>query len=73
MASGVTRFGHEVLAVPALHRDGRRISIEFTVVLVRDDDNEIAGVAAVVRDVTARWEREKELQERIAGLEQRQA
>ena len=70
IASGVTRYGHEVLAVPALHKDGSRISIEFTVVLVRDPTGEVAGVAAVIRDVTARWERERELRERLDRLEQ---
>jgi PAS domain S-box-containing protein len=70
MASGVTRYGHEVLAVPALRKDGSRISIEFTVVLVRDPEGEIAGVAAVIRDVTARWQAEQALRERLEQLEQ---
>jgi PAS domain S-box-containing protein len=59
MASGVTRYGQELLAVPATRKDGARISIEFSLALLRDDDGTIAGAAAVVRDVTARWERER--------------
>lgn len=69
MATGVTQYGHEVLAVPAVRRDGSRISIEFTVVLVRDPAGKVMGVAAVVREVTARWEREKALLDRLAELE----
>jgi PAS domain S-box-containing protein len=69
MASGVTRYGDEVLAVPALRRDGRRISIEFTVLLVRDDAGDLIGTAALIRDVTARWEKERELKKRLAELE----
>ncbi len=70
MATGETRYGHEVLAVPAQHRNGARISVEFTVVLVRDEAGTVAGVAAVLRDVTARWLRVKELEERLARLEE---
>jgi PAS domain S-box-containing protein len=59
MKTGVTRYGSELLAVPALRKDGTRISIEFTVVLIRGEDGELAGIAALIRDVTARWQREK--------------
>jgi hypothetical protein len=33
MATGVTRYGREVLAVPALRKDGTRMSLEFTIIL----------------------------------------
>ena len=59
MASGATRYGHELLAVPAIRKDGRRISLEFSIALLRDDRGELAGAAAIIRDVTARWEREQ--------------
>ena len=58
MSTGVTRYGQELLAVPAVRKDATRMSIEFSLALLRDDDGTIAGVAAIVRDVTARWERE---------------
>ena len=58
MSTGVTRYGQELLAVPAVRKDGTRMSIEFSLALLRDDDGTIAGAAAIVRDVTARWERE---------------
>src|SRR5512141_423211 len=69
MASGVTKYGRDPLAVPAMRKDGSRISIEFNVVLVRDDSGELAGVAAMVQDVTARWQKQKELNARLAALE----
>jgi PAS domain S-box-containing protein len=59
MSTGVTRYGHELLAVPAIRKDGRRISLEFSIVLLRNDAGELAGAAAIIRDVTARWERER--------------
>jgi PAS domain S-box-containing protein len=69
MASGVTKYGRDPLAVPAMRKDGSRISIEFNVVLVRADSGELAGVAAMVQDVTARWQKQKELNARLAALE----
>jgi PAS domain S-box-containing protein len=71
MASGVTKYGRDPLAVPAVRKDGSRISIEFNVVLVRADSGELAGVAATVQDVTARWQKQKELNARLAALEAR--
>lgn len=59
MATGVTRYGTELLAVPAIRKDGRRISLEFSIALLRDDSGALAGAAAIIRDVTARWEREQ--------------
>jgi PAS domain S-box-containing protein len=69
MKTGVTKYGHQVLAVPALTKDGRRISIEFNVALLRDDSGQVSGVAATIADVTARWEKEKALRARLAELE----
>lgn len=69
MATGVTKYGRDMLAVPGVRKDGARISLEFTVVLVRNADGQPLGTAAVMRDVTARWEREKALKERLAALE----
>ena len=59
MSSGVTRYGQQLLAVPAIRKDGRRISIEFSIVLVRDPAGQLTGAAAIIRDVTARWERDR--------------
>jgi PAS domain S-box-containing protein len=69
MASGSTRYAQDLLAVPALRRDGARISVEFTVTLVRGEKGEILGTGAVIREVTARRQREKALRERLAALE----
>ncbi len=73
MASGVTRYGKDLLAVPGLKKDGTRISLEFTITLIRDQDGETLGTAAILRDVTARFQREKEMKKRLADLESRVA
>lgn len=69
MLNGVTKYGSETLSVPAVTKDGERISIEFTINLLRDGDGKVLGPVAVVRDVTARWVREKEMRQRLAFLE----
>ena len=69
MLDGVTKYGSETLSVPAVTKDGERISIEFTINLLRDGDGKIVGPVAVLRDVTAKWVREKELRQRLAFLE----
>lgn len=71
MESGSTRYGQELLAVPATRKDGARISIEFSIVLLRSPDGVVLGLAAFIRDVTARWLKEKELKDRLAALEKR--
>jgi PAS domain S-box-containing protein len=69
MQTGITKYGRDALAVPALRKDGSRISIEFTIVLVRSAEGGVIGAAAIVQDVTARWERDKALRARLAALE----
>jgi PAS domain S-box-containing protein len=69
MKTGVTRYATDTLAVPALRKDGATISIEFTIQLLRDASGAITGPVAMVRDVTARFQREKELRARVKELE----
>jgi PAS domain S-box-containing protein len=69
MASGVTKYGRDALAVPATNKDGSRISIEFNIVLLRAPTGELLGAAAMVQDVTARWQQQKEMRARLAALE----
>ena len=69
MKTGFTRYGEgQLLAVPALHKDGRQISIEFSIQLLKDPDGQIKWVVAVIRDVTERYIREKNLQARLKGI-----
>lgn len=69
MATGETKYGDTLLGVPATHRDGSRLSIEFSVALLRDEAGGIAGISAVMRDVTERRASEKALRSRLAELE----
>ena len=69
MLDGVTKYGTETLSVPAVTKGGERISIEFTINLLRDGEGKVLGPVAVIRNVTARWIREKEMRLRLAFLE----
>ena len=69
MASGQTRYGNDVLRVPALHKDGHSISIAFTVALLLSADNKPMAIAAVMRDETSRFAEDRILRKRLAELE----
>jgi PAS domain S-box-containing protein len=70
METGVTRYGGgRLLAVPAVHKDGRALSVEFSIQLLRDGAGRIEWVAAVFRDVTERFQRDKALKLRLKELE----
>jgi PAS domain S-box-containing protein len=73
MKTGVTKYGHDLLKVPALHKDGRTLSIAFTVSLLLADDGTVNGIAAVVRDESERFAQDRETRKRIAELEARLA
>ncbi len=69
MKTGVTRYGSDVLQVPAVDKAGRLFSIAFTVALLYAADNKVSGIAAVMRDDTQRFEKERAQRKRIAELE----
>ena len=69
MKTGETRYGTALLSVPGIRKDGSRVSLEFSVALIRDEDGALLGISAVIRDVTARWRKEREMEERLASLE----
>ena len=71
MLTGYTRYGDKLLSVPATHRDGRRLSIEFSVALLRDEADRIVGISAIMREVSDRREAEKALRAKLAKLESR--
>jgi len=72
MDTGVTHYGTELLAAPGLRKDGTRLSLEFSMSLVRHDDGTMAGTGAIIRDITEKWKKEKALKERLAELEAKQ-
>jgi len=71
MASGETRYSRDLLRVPALHKDGRALSIAFTVGLLYGSQQEVIGIVAVIRDETTRFAEERALRKRMTELERK--
>jgi PAS domain S-box-containing protein len=71
METGKTKYGNTLLRVPAIHKDGRSISIAFSVTMIFDDHNQPMAIAAIVRDETERFQEERKLKEKLAALESR--
>lgn len=69
MATGETRYGSDVLRVPALHKEGKPLSIAFTVAMLYTPDGKVSAIVAIVRDETVRWTDERALKTKVAQLE----
>lgn len=69
MRTGVTRYGTTLLRVPAIHKDGRALSIAFTVALLVSEAGVPTHIVSVIRDETARWKEERDLRKRLADAE----
>ena len=69
VSTGQTRYGTSLLRVPALHKDGRTVSIAFTVALLHGADGRLEAIASVIRDETSRFNDERALRSRLAELE----
>lgn len=69
MRTGHTKYGNgDILSVPALRKDGARISVEFSIVPFADASGTMTGIAAVMRDATARFEELRALRREVAAL-----
>jgi PAS domain S-box-containing protein len=68
MRTGLTRYGDgQILAVPAVHKDGHRLSVEFTIVPFAGEDGKMIGIAAIMRDVSARFDEMRALRRQLAA------
>ena len=67
IASGESRFGAgDLLATPGMRKDGTRISLEFTIALIKDEAGQVQVMVSVIRDVTSRFEEMRALRKRLA-------
>ena len=69
MKTGTTRYGSQLLTVPATHKSGQPLSIAFSVCMLFDKNQSAIGVAAVIRDDTARFTEDRNQRKRIIELE----
>ena len=69
MATGITRYGTDLLRVPAINQAGGELSIAFTVAMLHSADGKVSAIASVIRDETKRLGDERAAKKRIAELE----
>jgi PAS domain S-box-containing protein len=69
MQTGQTRYGNNVLRVPAVHKDGHTLSIAFTVALLNAADGSVSAIVAVIRDESARFAEDRAMRKRLTELE----
>ena len=69
MATGITRYGSDLLRVPAVDKQGRAMSIAFSVALLHSADGKVSAIASIIRDETVRFNEERALRKRVAELE----
>jgi PAS domain S-box-containing protein len=69
MTSGETRYAHDVLRVPAVHKDGRALSIAFTVGLLNGPQGTVTGIVAMIRDETQSFTEKRALLKHLAECE----
>lgn len=68
MKSGETRYGTSILRVPAINKAGERISIAFSVALIKDDEDNVTGIAAIVRDETEQFNANRKVKKELSAL-----
>src|SRR5678815_3449449 len=68
MKSGESRYGHgDILAVPAIKKNGTGLSIEFSIIPLRNEADELIGLIAIIRDVTKRFEEIRALKQKLGA------
>jgi PAS domain S-box-containing protein len=69
METGITKYGNDVLRVPAVHKDGHTLSIAFTVSMLHADDGKVFAIVAVIRDESVKFAEDRQLRKRVMELE----
>jgi PAS domain S-box-containing protein len=70
--TGETRYGEgDLLSVPAIRKDGARISVQFSILPLPGEGEALRGIAAIMRDVTADFEARKRLQRELDACRRR--
>ena len=69
METGHTKYGNDVLRVPAMGKGGKLLSIAFTVAMLFGPDGKVVAIASVMRDETDRFNQDRALRKRLQELE----
>lgn len=67
LETGESRYDEgDLLSVPAIRADGAQISVEFTILPLKDEQGRMTGMAALMRDVTKRFAEVRALRKQLA-------
>jgi PAS domain S-box-containing protein len=71
MEGGESRYkDSDLLSVPGLRQDGSRIFLEFSITALRLEDGQLAGLVAILRDVTERLEQIRSLKKKLSRMDE---
>lgn len=59
LASGETKYSGKVMTTRAVHKDGRKLYVEFSFGMLKDAGGRVIGAMAVGRDATERFLEER--------------
>jgi PAS domain S-box-containing protein len=59
LATGTTKYAGKVMTTRAVHKDGRKLYVDFSFGMLKDATGAVTGVMAVGRDATERFLEEK--------------
>jgi PAS domain S-box-containing protein len=67
--TGRMKYGRESMTTRSIHKDGSDLYVDLSFALVKDADGRVLGSVAVARDITRRFQADKESRKRLAELE----
>jgi PAS domain S-box-containing protein len=70
LSEGQTKYVGKSLPTRSVRKDGSTIYVELTFAVVHDQMGSVIGALAHARDITERWEGERQQRQRIRELEQ---
>jgi PAS domain S-box-containing protein len=65
MSTGETKYKTGLLSAPGLRRDGSRVSLQFSMILLKDEEGSVLGCGTIIRDTSVQWEKEKSLRQEL--------
>ena len=69
LQAGDTKYRGQALPTRSVRKDGTSIYVELAFAIVKDADGEVIGALAHARDITERFERDREQRTRLRELE----
>ena len=63
------KYAGRVLTTRSVHKDGRTLYVDLSFALIEDLSGTVLGALAIARDSTERYQKHKELLERVSQLE----